>query len=133
MSYALILSSVSTVKRIINWTAIYVHFGNTVLQTWVLSARQKKEPYIGFTQENSVQDYLPYILVLNGLCELFLAYLKWPCICLKDNICITCCMISSLPEYSTSFFASCGLGLCHLMWHAVWRHDILNSNPNSKF
>jgi len=84
MSYALILSSVSTVKRIINWTAIYVHFGNTVLQTWVLSAGQKKESYIGFTQENSiensVQDYLPYILVLNGLCDLFLAYPKQPCI-----------------------------------------------------
>ena len=41
---------------------------------------QKKESYIGITQENSiensVQDCLPYIQIPNGPCKLFLAYPK---------------------------------------------------------
>jgi len=53
-----------------------------MLQTQVLRVGQVNEPYIGFTQENSiknsVQDYLPYILISNSLCKLFLAYPKQP-------------------------------------------------------
>jgi len=45
-----------------------------------LRVGQRIEPCIGLTQENSiensVQDCLPYILIPNGLCELFLAYPK---------------------------------------------------------
>ena len=51
-----------------------------LLQIKDLRVGQWKEPYIGLTQENSVQDYLPYILIPNSLCELFLAYPKWPCV-----------------------------------------------------
>jgi len=51
-----------------------------ILQTQDLRVGQKKEPCIGFTQENSiensVQDCLPYILISNGLCKLLLAYPK---------------------------------------------------------
>jgi len=51
-----------------------------VLQFKDLRVGQRKEPCIGLTQENlienSVQDCLPYILIPNGLCELFLAYSK---------------------------------------------------------
>ena len=71
-----------------------------MLQTQALRVGQVKEPCIGLTQENSiensVQDCLPYIQIPNGLCELFLAYPKQPCVCLKVNICIT--------RYMTSFF-----------------------------
>ena len=60
-----------------------------VLQTQVLSIEQANEPYIGLTQENSiensVQDCLPYILIPNGLCKLFIAYPKQPCVCHKVN------------------------------------------------
>jgi len=70
--------------------------------------------------ENSIPDCLPYIQIPNGSCELFLAYPKWPCVCLKVNICITHCITSSLPECSISFHVSCdlwpSLSLCHLMW-----------------
>ena len=55
-----------------------------------LRVGQEDEPCIGLTQENSVensvQDCLPYIQIPNGLCELFLAYPKQPCVCLKVNI-----------------------------------------------
>ena len=55
-----------------------------VLQTQALRAGQVKEPYIGLTQENSiensVQDGLPYIQIPNGLCELFPTYPKRPCV-----------------------------------------------------
>ena len=41
---------------------------------------KKKEPCIGFTQENlienSVQDCISYILIPGSLCELFLVYSK---------------------------------------------------------
>ena len=49
---------------------------------WIKDLRmgQWKEPYIGLTQENSiensVQDSLSYIWIPNDLCELFLAYPK---------------------------------------------------------
>jgi len=43
-----------------------------MLQTQDLRVDQEKEPCIGFTQENlienSVQDCLPYILKLHSLC-----------------------------------------------------------------
>ena len=55
-----------------------------MLQSQELRVVQVKEPCIGFTQENSiensVQDSLPYIQIPNGPCELFLAYPKQPCI-----------------------------------------------------
>ena len=47
-----------------------------MLQLQDLRVSQVKEPCIGLTQENSVQDCLSYILIPNGLCELFLAYPK---------------------------------------------------------
>jgi len=51
-----------------------------LLQTQVLRVGQVKEPCIGLTQENSiensVQDGLPYIQIPNGLCKLFLTYPK---------------------------------------------------------
>jgi len=94
-----------------------------------LRVGQWKEPCIGLTQENSVensvQDCLPYIQIPNNLCELFLAYSKWPCVCLKVNIYTICYMISSLSECSTSFHVSCDLWLCHLMWPAVWQCDLV--------
>ena len=59
-----------------------------VLQTQDLRVN---EPYIRLTQENSmenfVQDSLSYILITYGPCSTTLAYHKWPCICLKVNIC----------------------------------------------
>jgi len=68
--------------------------------------------------ENSIQDCLSYIQIPNGSYRLFLAYPKWPCICLKVNMCITCYMTLSLPEYFISFYVShdLWLSLCHLMW-----------------
>jgi len=55
-----------------------------MLQSQDLRVGQVKEPCIGLIQENSiedsVQDGLPYILISNGPCKLFLAYPKWPCI-----------------------------------------------------
>ena len=55
----------------------YIYY---MLQSQDLRVDQVKEPCIGLTQENSiensVQDCLPYILILNGPCELFLAYPK---------------------------------------------------------
>ena len=51
-----------------------------LLQSQDLRVGQAKELYIGLIQENlienSVQDCLPYILIPNGLCELFLVYSK---------------------------------------------------------
>ena len=35
-----------------------------------------------------------------------------------------------LPEPSTSFYVSCDLWPCHLMWPAVWQCDLVTSNPN---
>jgi len=62
-----------------------------VLQSQNLRVGQEKEPCIGFTQENSiensVQDCLPYILLVNGPCSITLAYPKWLCVCLKINMC----------------------------------------------
>jgi len=73
-----------------------------LLQSQDLRVSQVKKPYIGLTQENSiensVQDCLPYIQIFNGLCELFLAYPKQPCVCLKVNICITRCILLSFQN-----------------------------------
>ena len=68
--------------------------------------------------ENSAQDCLSYILISNSLCKLFLAYSKWPYICLKVNLCFIHIITSSFSEYSTFFYASCDLWLlpCYLMW-----------------
>ena len=112
----------------------YIYYEINMLLSYMLWSQdlrvgQTKKPYIGLTQENSiensVQDCLPYILIPNGLCEPFLAYPKWPCVHLKVNLCTICYMTLSLPEYSMSFHALCDLWLCHLMWPAVWQHDIV--------
>ena len=54
----------------------------SVLQSQDLRVGQVKEPCIKLTQENSiensVQDCPPYILISNGPCKLFLAYLAYP-------------------------------------------------------
>ena len=54
--------------------------GVSILQSQDLRVDQEKKPYIGFTQENSiensVQDYLPYILKAHGLCPTTLVYPK---------------------------------------------------------
>ena len=59
---------------------MYVDVNPRLLQTQALKVGQVNEPCIGLTQENSiensVQDCLLYILISNGLCELFLAYPK---------------------------------------------------------
>ena len=47
-----------------------------LLQSQDLRVGQVKEPCIGLTQENSVQNCLYYILIPNDLCELFIAYPK---------------------------------------------------------
>jgi len=51
-----------------------------MLQFKDLRFSQRKEPCIGLIQknsiENSIQDCLPYILIPNGPCKLFLAYPK---------------------------------------------------------
>ena len=88
-----------------------------MLQTQALRVRQVKESYIGLTQENSiensVQDSLPYIQIPNGLCKLFLAYPKQPCICLKINMCFTYCITSSfqnlLPPFMHHVTCDCGI------------------------
>ena len=51
-----------------------------MLQSQDLRVSQEKEPCIGFTQENSiensVQNYLSYILLAYGPCSTTLAYHK---------------------------------------------------------
>jgi len=84
-----------------------------MLQIKDLRVGQWKEPCIGLTQENSiensVQDCLLYILIPNSPCKLFLAYPQWPCVHLKVNMYTTYCMTLSLSECSISFYASCDL------------------------
>ena len=59
---------------------------------------KKKEPCIGFTQENSIesslQSSLPYIL-LQMVCVSYCApYSKWPCVKHEANMWCPCCMTS---------------------------------------
>ena len=75
--------------------------------------------------ENSVQDCLPYILIPNSPCKLFIAYPKWLCVCLKINMCLICYMISSLLESSSSFHMSCDLWL-------MYDQVMLSLNSSSK-
>ena len=104
-----------------------------MLQSQDLRVGQVKEPYIGLTQENSiensVQDCLPYILIPNGLYELFLAYPKWLCICLKVNMYITYYMISSFSEYSMFFYVSSDVTCCVTAWSC---HSNLNPSPKNR-
>jgi len=83
---------------------------------------QKSKPYIGLTQENlienSVQDCLSYIQIPNGLCKLFLAYPKQPCVCLKVNMCITYCMMLSFQNLLCS-------SMCHVTCDCVIWCDLL--------
>ena len=85
--------------------------------------------------KNSVQDCLPYILIPNGPCELFIAYPKWLCVCLKINMCLICYMMSSLLESSSFFHMSCDLWLslspCYLMW-LMCDQVMLSLNSSSK-
>jgi len=53
-----------------------VRLFSDMLQLKDLRVGQWEELCIEFTQENSVQDGLPYIQIPNGLCELFLTYPK---------------------------------------------------------
>jgi len=108
-----------------------------VLQIKDLRVGQWKEPCIRLTQENlienSVQDCLPYILIPNGPCELFLAYPKWPCVCLKINMCCTHCMMSSFQNLLHP-------SMCHVI--VIMSSDVTccvtawschsNPNPSSK-
>ena len=126
------------------WTALYTFFSSGLLSISQYLLRIKnlrvgqwKEPCIGLTQENSiensVQDYLPYILLPNGPYKLFLAYPKRPCVCLKINMCFTRCM--------TSFFRTFYVLLC-VMWLVTMSSDVTycmtvwschsNPNPSSK-
>ena len=65
----------------------------------LLELDKRKNLVLGLIQENliesSIQDCLPYILIPNGLCKLFLAYPKQPCVCLKVNMYSIHCMTSS--------------------------------------
>jgi len=93
-----------------------------MLQIKDLRVDQWEEPCIGLTQENlienSIQDCLFYILILNGPCKLFLAYPKWPCVRLKVNICFTHCM--------TSFFQNLlHSSMCHVTCDCVIWCDLL--------
>jgi len=103
---------------------------HTVLQTQPLRVGQVNESYIRLTQENSIensiQDCLPYILIPSSLCKLFLVYCKQPCVYHKVNTCCTCCIISSL-------YVPYDLWLCHLMWPAVWWHDLVTLTLIPKF
>ena len=112
---------------------------SSLLQIKYLRVGQWKESCIGLTQENSiensVQDYLSYILIPNGLCKLLLAYPKWPCVHLKVNMCFTRCMISSFQNLLPP-------SMCHVtvtVWSnvtccvTVWSYySNSNSNPSSK-
>ena len=110
---------------------------NLLLQIKDLRVGQWKEPCIGLTQENSiensVQNCLPYILIPNGLCELFLVYPKWPYVCLKINMCFTYCMMLSFQNLLHP-------SMCHVTWDCVIWCDLLcdsmilspNPNPSSK-
>ena len=61
-----------------------------LLQSQNLKVNQEKKSYIGFIQENLienlVQDYLPYILKAHVLYPTTSAYPKWLCVFLKINI-----------------------------------------------
>ena len=75
----------SVIVDIYLWYIVYVHFiSSLLLQSQDLRVGQEKEPYIGFTQENSiensVQDCLPYILKPIVNATLLLAYPKQPCV-----------------------------------------------------
>ena len=89
-----------------------------ILQTQALRVGQVKEPCIGLMQENSiensVQDCLPYIQILTGPCKLFLAYPKWPCVCLKVNMHSPYCMTSLFQNFllPSMYHVTCD----HVIW-----------------
>jgi len=56
--------------------------------------------------ESFVQDCLSYILKPNSSCSTTLAYLKWPYVFLKANICCIYYMILSFLDFSTMFYMS---------------------------
>ena len=89
-----------------------------MLQSQDLRVGQVKKPCIRLTQENlienSVQDCLPYIQIPNGPCKLFLAYPKWPCVCLKVNMYITYCMTSSFQNLLCP--SMCYVTCDHVIW-----------------
>jgi len=108
-------------------------------KSWVLRLRSlgwdKRGILYRVTQENSIensiQDGLPYIQMSNGLCELFLTYPKWPCLCLKVSHVFPTLYDIIFPEPSTSSPVSCDFMTissdvicCVTVWSC-------HSNPNS--
>ena len=63
----------------------------------IVRIEQKNNSCIGVIQENlienSIRTNLPYIQILNGPCELFLAYPKPPYVRLKINMYNTHCIM----------------------------------------
>ena len=57
--------------------------------------------------ENSVQDCVPYILKLMVNATLLLAYPKQPCVCLKINMCLICCITLSFQNLLYSSIVTC--------------------------
>jgi len=59
---------------------VYLSHGVHCYKLKLLELDKRKNLVLGLTQENlienSVQDCLPYILISNGLCKLFLVYPK---------------------------------------------------------
>jgi len=108
------------------WGPLYHMHLTLLLQTWDLRVGQKSKSCIGLTQENSiensVQDYLLYIQIPNGLCKLFLAYPKWPCICLKVNMYFICFITSSFQNLL--YPSMCHVTCDHVIWYdllVMWR------------
>ena len=69
-----------------------------------------KNIILELTQKNSIENFiqnclpcLSYILKLMIHTTLLLAYSKQPCVCLKVNICLTCCMTSSFQNLLHSY------------------------------
>ena len=106
--------------------------GNTfVLWSQNLRVGQEKKFCIGFTQENSiknsVQDCLPYILVLMVRAIYCAPCPKVPWVLHEANMCCPCCMTVLVP--STSF--------SQVSWSVLWlRHQFVTDvtvwliNPN---
>ena len=73
-----------------------------ILQTQALRVEQEKEPYIGLTQENSIENsvqgslsYIPIYIVHASYCA---PYSKLPCVSLKVNMHCAHCMTSSFQN-----------------------------------
>jgi len=119
------------------WPSKHLTLKGEMLQIKDLRVGQWKEPCIRLTQENSiensVQDCLPYILIPNGPCKLFIAYPKWPCVCLKVNMWFTHYIMSSFQNllYPSMCYVTVTMSSDVTCCVTVWsRHS--NPNPSSK-